>query len=153
MTYLFIPMSTKKGLCCMNNNRLNYSKYRLEKAKEDLTTAIIDFKSGHFSASVNRSYYCIFHSMRAILALDGFDSKKHSGVIAYFRENYIKTKILDRVYSDIVGDAFEIRNNGDYVDFFIIHSEDAKEQLENARLFIDEVESYLKVVWENTENE
>lgn len=127
----------------MTNNRLSYSKYRLEKAKEDLATAIIDFESGHFSASVNRSYYCIFHSMRAILALDGFDSKKHSGVIAYFREKYIKTKILDRVYSDIVGDAFEIRNNGDYVDFFIINSEDAKEQLENAKLFIDAVESYL----------
>ena len=137
----------------MTSNRLSYSKYRLEKAKEDLATAIIDFESGHFSASVNRSYYCIFHSIRAILALDGFDSKKHSGVIAYFREKYIKTKILDRVYSDMVGDAFEIRNNGDYVDFFIIDSEDAKEQLENAKLFIDAVESYLKVVWENTENE
>ncbi len=136
----------------MTNNRLSFSKYRLEKAKEDLATAIADFKGGHFSASVNRSYYCIFHSMRAILALDGFDSKKHSGVIAYFRENYIKTKILDRVYSDLIGDAFKMRNNGDYVDFFIIHSEDAKEQLENARLFIDVVESYLKVVWENIEN-
>lgn len=137
----------------MNTNRLSYSKYRLEKAKEDLATAIIDFEGRHFSASVNRSYYCIFHSIRAILALDGFDSKKHSGVIAYFRENYIKTKIFDRVYSDIVGDAFEMRNDGDYVDFFIIHSEDAKEQLENARLFIDAVESYLRVVWEKIENE
>lgn len=137
----------------MTNNRLNFSKYRLDKAKEDLATAIIDFEGGYFSASVNRAYYCTFHSMRAILALDGFDSKKHSGVIAYFRENYIKTKILDRVYSDIVGDAFKMRNNADYVDFFIIHSEDAKEQLENARLFIDAVEAYLKVVWENIENE
>ena len=73
MTYLFILTSTKKGLCCMTSNRLSYSKYRLEKAKEDLATAIIDFESGHFSASVNRSYYCIFHSIRAILALDGFD--------------------------------------------------------------------------------
>ena len=137
----------------MTSNRFSFSKYRLEKAKEDLATSITDFESGHFSASINRSYYCIFHSIRAILALDGFDSKKHSGVIAYFRENYIKTKILDRSYSDIVGDAFEIRNNCDYVDFFIIHSEDAKEQLENARFFMDAVESYLKVVWENTENE
>ena len=123
-----------------------FSKYRLEKAKEDLATSIIDFESGHFSASIDRSYFCIFHAMRAILALDGFDSKKNSNVIAYFRENYIKTKIFDRSYSDIVGNVFEIRNNCLYVDFFIIHSEDAKEQLENAGLFLDVVESFLKVI-------
>lgn len=129
----------------MTSNRTRLSKYHLEKAKEDLSTSIIDFGSGHFSASIDRSYFCIFHSMRAILVLDGFDSKKYLSVITYFRENYIKTKIFDKSYSDIVSDAFEIRNNCEYVDFFVLHSEDAKEQLENAELFLDAGESFLKV--------
>lgn len=84
MISLFISKSTKKELCYLTSDRTRFSKYRLEKAKEDLATSIIDFESGHFSASIDRSYFCIFHAMRAILALDGFDSKKNSNVIAYF---------------------------------------------------------------------
>ncbi|MBU0700187.1 HEPN domain-containing protein [bacterium] len=94
----------------MNRNSYDISKYRLEKAKEDLNAATQNLANTHLAASINRSYYCIFHAMRAVLALDGFDSKKHSGVIAYFRQNYIKTNIFDKIYSEIIGMAFEIRN-------------------------------------------
>ena len=114
----------------MDNNRLQYSRYRLAKAKENLTSATIDLANQQASTAVNRAYYCIFHSIRAILALDGFDSKKHSGVIAYFREKCIKTKIFDKTYSAMIGDAFDMRNNSDYVDFFETTMDDAKEQAE-----------------------
>ena len=67
----------------------------------------------------NRAYYSVFHSMRAVLALDEVDFKKHSGVIAYFRENYIKTKIFDRSCSDIISSTCLIRNKSDYYDFYI----------------------------------
>jgi uncharacterized protein (UPF0332 family) len=69
----------------MDNNRLHYSQYRLESAQESLDCAIDNLAKQHASAAVNRAYYCIFHAIRAILALDGFDSKKHTGVIAHFR--------------------------------------------------------------------
>jgi len=36
----------------------------------------------------NRAYYCVFHAMRAVIALDEQDFKKLSGVISYFREHY-----------------------------------------------------------------
>ena len=42
----------------------------------------------------HRSYYAIFHAMRAVLALDGIDMKRHSGVMSEFRRLYIKTGIL-----------------------------------------------------------
>ena len=44
--------------------------------------------------AANRSYYAIFHAMRAVLALDGIDMKRHSGVMSEFRRLYIKTGIL-----------------------------------------------------------
>ena len=43
--------------------------------------------------------------MRAVLALEGDDFKKHSGVIAIFRQNYIKSGIFDTVYSEIIQKA------------------------------------------------
>ncbi len=44
----------------MDKNMLQYSKYRLEKAKENLTSAVIDLANQQASTAVNRAYYCIF---------------------------------------------------------------------------------------------
>ena len=71
------------------------------------------------------------------------DFKKHSGVISYFQQHYIKTGIFDRELSDIVRDAFSIRQNSDYEDFFVIPRGDVNQQLENARKFLDIVTQYL----------
>ena len=56
------------------DNKRDLMKYRIEQAKEclELAKTTVDISEKN---SVNRSYYCIFHSMRAVLALDGFDSK------------------------------------------------------------------------------
>lgn len=49
-----------------------------------------------------------FHSIRAVLALEKIDFKKHSAVIAYFNKNYILTDIFDKSYGKVVNNAFEI---------------------------------------------
>ena len=118
------------------------SKYRLEQAKECLVAAeaTVDLS---VKTSVNRSYYCIFHAMRAILALDGFDSKKHTGIISAFRQMYIKSGKIAAHFSDIIGDAFEVRNDGDYEDFHVVDKTEALQQIENARSFLEAVEKYI----------
>jgi len=71
------------GLSFMQDDRRNdISVYRLAKAKECVVTANNNIVAGDFKAAANRSYYCIFNAMRAILALNSFDSKKHSGIIS-----------------------------------------------------------------------
>ena len=72
------------------------SQYRFETAVSDLKAAKLLYSSKEYRASVNRSYYAIFHALRAVLALDGFDSKKHSGIIAFFNANYVKNGIFDK---------------------------------------------------------
>ena len=70
--------------------------------------------------------------VRAVLAKDGIDFKKHAGVIAYFQKEYIKTGEFDKKYSKYLQAAFQIRNNCDYSDFFIVSREDAEEQYQHA---------------------
>ncbi len=60
------------------------SDYRLEKAKDLLAQAELLLKDKRFDGCVNRSYYTIFSAIRAMLALAGIDSRKHSGVISFF---------------------------------------------------------------------
>ena len=123
-------------------SRFNMSKFRIEQAKEclELAKTTVDISVRN---AANRSYYCIFHSMRAVLALEGFDSKKHSGVISYFRQNYIKTGKFEPFFSDVIGNAFSVRNNSDYADFYIVQKTDVITQIEHAKLFLEAVEKYI----------
>ncbi|MFA5577495.1 MAG: HEPN domain-containing protein [Tissierellaceae bacterium] len=132
----------------MNNESLTLSKYRLEKAKEDLESAYLNLQNNLLKASINRSYYCIFHGVRAINALHSFDSKKHSGVISYFNQHFIHTGEFDKEVYSIISTAYRIRERSDYDDFYIVSREDAQNQYEKARCFFILVDDYIKKVLE-----
>ena len=118
-------------------------RYRLERAKEDLQTARANQDSGFFKASVNRSYYAVFHSIRAVNILDGFDASKHSSVIAHFNQYYVHTGEFDRGIYKIIDGAYRIREKCDYSDFFLVSKEDSAKQLANAESFVKTVEEYI----------
>ena len=128
----------------MDEQRSIIAKYRLEKASNCLKVSKLNLDNEFLPDSINRSYYAIFYAARAIMALDGADRKRHSGVISYFQEHYIKTGILDKEYSNIIQDAFNMRQITDYQDFFIIGYDDAVEQLTNAEKFYDAVKAYIE---------
>jgi len=127
----------------MENRLSDLSKYRMEKAKEDLEASELMFKNGKFSQSINRSYYAIFHAVRALLALDKFDSQKHSGIISYFNQNYIKTGKIEVEFSKMLTAAFKIRSDSDYKDFYVVAQEDAELQLDNAKKFLKRMQEFL----------
>jgi len=127
---------------------VSLSSYRLSKAKETYATSLENLEKGRYLDANNRAYYAIFHAMRSILALDNVDFKKHSAVISNFRENYIKTKRLDRNLSDIIGRASMVRNKSDYEDFYIASRDEAEIQVNDAKQFIAAVERYLEDRWQ-----
>lgn len=128
----------------LNENRIALAQYRLEMAENCLASARRNSEADDFKGSVNRSYYAIFHGIRAVLALEALDFKKHSAVIGKFRELYIKTGIFDVKYSQVIGDAFDVRNHSDYEDFYIVSIEDAMRQIDNAVEFVAAVKEYLE---------
>ena len=69
--------------------------------------------------------------------------KKHSGVIAEFNRNYIKTDVFDKRFSKIISKAFQIRNRSDYEDFYVVAKEDVAQQIDNAKEFLDVVTEYI----------
>ena len=91
--------------------------YRLETAKENLEIAKSLLSDDKLKFAMNRSYYSIFHALRAVNALDGFDSSKHKGVISHFNQKYIKTERFPRELSKMIMNAMEIRQKSDYDDF------------------------------------
>jgi len=128
----------------MNEKLLDLALYRMGKAKDDFESAQVLFETGKYSQSTNRSYYSIFHATRAILALDKFDSKKHSGVIAFFISNYVRLGKIDEKYGKIITNAEKIRIAGDYNDFYIADKETAEKQINNAKDFIEMAEGIIE---------
>ncbi|MCR5468284.1 MAG: HEPN domain-containing protein [Lachnospiraceae bacterium] len=120
------------------------SKYRFENSLESLKDAKIMLENERYKNALNRGYYAIFHAIRSVNALDGFDSSKHSGVTSHFNQNYIKTGILPKELSKIVKLASENREKADYLDFFIASREEAINQVHRAENFLNAIRSYLE---------
>jgi uncharacterized protein (UPF0332 family) len=83
----------------------NLSQYRLNQAKENLEEAEALFNINKYKGASNRAYYSIFHSIKAVLALDEIDFKKHSSVIAYFNKEYVNKNIFSKEIGKRVSEA------------------------------------------------
>lgn len=127
----------------MESSVKELSEYRLARAIEMLKASEENLKINQLKTSLNRSYYAIFHAMRAVNILDGYDSSKHSGVIAYFNQHYLKESKLPRELSVIIKGSSYLREKSDYDDFYVAGKKDAEQQLQDARDFVKCVEAYI----------
>lgn len=120
------------------------SKYRFNKAMNSLSVSEKLYADGEYGYSQNRAYYALFDAIRSITAIDGFDSSKHSGVIAHFNQCYVKTGIFHQNTSNIIRLASMLREKSDYEDFYEPDEEDTKGIIESVRMFLNDVSNYLK---------
>ena len=118
--------------------------YRINQAKENLEEAEALFSINKYKGASNRAYYAIFHAIKAILALDETDFKKHSSVMAYFNKEYVSTDIFSRELGKRINEARLFREKSDYVDFYIVTKDECKVQIDTAMLTIEATDKYLK---------
>ena len=130
-----------------NEELINLSKARINHSKDCLKEAEILLSAGEYKGAANRAYYAAFHAMRAMLILDEFDSKKHSGIIAKFREFYLKTDLFDKEFSESISSLFRVRTASDYDDFYVVSKNDAIAQYEKAKKISTLIENYLYTKW------
>ena len=118
---------------------------RIERAEEMLASAKDNFERDDLKTALNRSYYAIFHAIRAVNILDGFDSSKHSGVIAHFNQFILKEGKMNPQYSGIIKKASYRREKSDYDDFYVVSRKETEEQIQNAEVFVEDVRKYLNL--------
>ncbi len=118
--------------------------HRLEQAREELNDAKILFKVKSYKSANNRAYYSIFHAIKAVLALEPIDFKRHKDIIAYFNKNYIHSEIFPKSIGRKISEASRIREDSDYDDEFVVREEDTLSQIKTAEELIELVEEYMK---------
>ena len=122
---------------------IDLASYRLERAKEENRIAKSLAKDKYFLAANNRAYYSIFYAVRAVLAMERVDFKKHKDVTAYFNQHYVKTEIFPKALGRKIIIASKVREDSDYDDGFVQSAEITYEQIETSNQLIKLVEEYL----------
>lgn len=98
---------------------------------------------GEDTSANNRAYYAIFYSIRAVLALEEVDFKRHKDVIAYFNQNYVKSEIFPKTIGKKIAQAQRVREDSDYDGKYQISYEKTEMQINIAKEVIAVVERYL----------
>jgi uncharacterized protein (UPF0332 family) len=127
----------------LDNKENDLCKYRLDSADETLQAAKLCMENGHYKDAINRSYYAAFYAVKAVLAIEGKDFKRHKDVVAYFNQKYISTDKFPREVGRKLANLQQKRENGDYNDFFVASRDETQKQYEAAEYIIGEVRKYI----------
>jgi uncharacterized protein (UPF0332 family) len=116
----------------------------VERAWEMLDVAGLNLSEGYPDSAVNRAYYAIFYAANALLVTEGLGRSKHSGVIAAFRQHFVKPGIIEIEYSRIYGRVMDDRHASDYEIEIPVEAKVAERDLAEARLFVERTERHLR---------
>ena len=86
----------------------------LERAETNLQVARELLDKGYHDVSASRSYYIAFYAASALLLNEGFDTSKHSGLIALVHRHFVKRGKLSKEQGRNLNWLFELRSVGDY---------------------------------------
>lgn len=116
----------------------------IDNAHQMLDVATHNLRDGFYASAINRAYYAIFYATSAVLVTQGLSRSKHSGVIAAFRQRFIKPGLIEAEYGEIYGRVMDDRHTSDYDLEVAIEMERAQTDLEDAQRFVSRVERYLQ---------
>ena len=128
----------------MKHKRKQLIRYRLLNGEEKFRSAKILLENGQFKDSASRSYYAMFSAAKALLVIKNLNSTTHSGIISLFNQHFVKTGLVDRACGRILMNAREIREKGDYGDFYLVSKKETEAQLKNAKIFIEEIRRVIE---------
>ncbi len=119
-------------------------KYRLKRASEALEEAKLIGKINHWNTCANRLYYAVFYAVSALLIKENFSASKHSGVKSLFNRYFVKTNKIQKDFGKLYNELYNLRQEGDYLDFVTFDKETVSPLIPKTELFIDEINKLLK---------
>jgi uncharacterized protein (UPF0332 family) len=121
-------------------------RYRMEQAHETLREAEILLNESALRGTINRAYYAMFYALLALLATKRLGTSKHSGALALFDREFVKTGLFPRELSRSLRLAFDRRQTHDYGEMTQANRQIAEETLADAKAFVAAIELYLRSI-------
>jgi len=117
--------------------------YRLQRAHETFIEAKRNVEMKLWHAAANRLYYACYYAVLGLLIKNGHSSRTHKGVFILFGLYFVTPKIINNEQNKFFRKLFDIRQGGDYDDWFYIDEEDVLPLVEPAEEFIKTIENLI----------
>lgn len=118
-------------------------KYRFSRAEEALEEAHLLASENHWNATANRLYYSCFYLVNALLLQENKNLTSHNGVKNEFHKSFVKAGIVSLDSGKLYNRIFNLRQEGDYLDFKRLEKEDVYPFLEEVESFFSELKTLL----------
>jgi uncharacterized protein (UPF0332 family) len=115
----------------------------LERAEESIRAARNLAADGFYDFAASRAYYAAFYAATAVLLSEGLDLSKHSGVIAFIHQRFVKTGKLDKEQGKVLNWLFEMRNVGDYGVTAHVSKQETEQAIQAAESFLTAIKALL----------
>ena len=117
---------------------------RMRQAQECIDDGKFLLSAGRGARTViNRAYYAAFYAVLALLQTLGKSPRKHSGALAIFDAEFVKTGLFPKELSMALHQLFETRQEDDYQKMDPIPQEEAAEAIAVAERLVQAVRAYL----------
>lgn len=128
----------------MQYSQDKYIRYRIERAWKTFEDAktLANIKS--WNSSMNRLYYASFYAVIALFAKNNINSHTHSGAKTQLSLHFVKTGKLDKESGMLYGDLFDLRQKGDYGDFFDFEEQHITSLIPKVEEFLRKIETLTK---------
>jgi len=118
--------------------------YRLQRAHETFTEVLGNVEMKYWSAAANRLYYACYYAVLALNLQKGITARTHGGVFGLFGKHFVVTGIISKEQNKLYRKLFDLRQSGDYDDWFEIEESDILPLVEPAKQFIATIENLIK---------
>ena len=117
---------------------------RMQQARECIDDGKLLLSAGRGARTgINRAYYAAFYAVLALLQTIGKSPRKHSGALALFDAEFVKTGFLSKELSMVLHQLFDTRQEDDYQRIDPIPQGEAAEAIVLAERFVQAIRTYL----------
>lgn len=128
----------------MKSSQEDYIKYRFERAWKTFEDAKSLATIASWNSSMNRLYYACFYAVLALFMKHNISSHTHSGAKTQLSLYFVKTGKLDKEFGMLFGDLFDLRQKGDYGDFFDFEEKHITPLIPKVEEFLFKIEALAK---------
>jgi uncharacterized protein (UPF0332 family) len=118
-------------------------KYRVSRSKETLEEAKLLSNNNHWNSVANRLYYACFYIVNALFLKNDITFTTHNGVKREFHKSFIKTGIISIENGKLYSRLFNLRQEGDYIDFKRFDKTEIEPFIDKTKQFIEEIEKII----------
>lgn len=119
-------------------------QYRMEKAYKSLTEARDNGEMNHWTLAANRLYYAVYYALTALLTVRGIVTHTHAGLIRVVGLEFVRNGVLTKDDGRLLSRLFDMRQSGDYDDFFEWTEEDVRPYFEKTEQLIHKIEGLIR---------